>query len=141
MAKIAIIGAGSIIFSTTLLNDMLQTPGLEGSTYALMGPTLPKLQQVEEHTNKIIQKQGLTATVYSTTDRRDAVKDADYVVTTFQVGGMEAYKSDYMIPLKYGVDQSSANAWARAASSERSAASQCLPISCATWRSFVRVRC
>ena len=105
MAKIAIIGAGSIIFSTTLLNDMLQTPGLEGATYALMGPTLSKLQQVEEHTNKIIRKQGLTATIYSTTDRRDAVKDADYVVTTFQVGGMEAYKSDYMIPLKYGVDQ------------------------------------
>ena len=40
MPKIAIIGAGSIIFSTTLLNDLLQTPGLEGSTYALMGPTL-----------------------------------------------------------------------------------------------------
>jgi len=105
MAKIAIIGAGSIIFSTTLLNDLLQTPGLEGSTYALMGPTLSKLQQVEEYTNRIIQKHGLTATVYATTDRRDAVKDADYVVTTFQVGGMEAYKSDYMIPLKYGVDQ------------------------------------
>ena len=105
MPKIAIIGAGSIIFSTTLLNDLLQTPGLEGSTYALMGPTLSKLQQVEEYTNRIIQKHGLTATVYSTTDRRDAVKGADYVVTTFQVGGMEAYKSDYMIPLKYGVDQ------------------------------------
>jgi alpha-galactosidase len=105
MPKIAIIGAGSIIFSTTLLNDLLQTPGLEGWTYALMGPTLSKLQRVEEYTKKIIAKNGLSAQVYSTTDRRDAVKDADYVVTAFQVGGMEAYKSDYMIPLKYGVDQ------------------------------------
>jgi alpha-galactosidase len=105
MAKIAIIGAGSIIFSTTLLNDMLQTPGLEGSTYALMGPTMSKLKKVEDYTNKVIQKNKLDARVYSTTDRREAVKSADYVVTTFQVGGMEAYKSDYTIPLKYGVDQ------------------------------------
>lgn len=105
MPKIAMIGAGSIIFSTTLLNDLLQTPGLEGSTYALMGPTLSKLKSVEAYTNKIIAKHSLDATVYSTTDRRDAVKDADYVITMFQVGGMEAYKSDYMIPLKYGVDQ------------------------------------
>jgi alpha-galactosidase len=105
MAKIAIIGGGSIIFGTTLLNDLLQTPGLEGSTYALMGPTLSKLQRVQDYTEKIIEKNKLKAKVYSTTDRKDAVRGADYVVAAFQVGGMEAYKSDYMIPLKYGVDQ------------------------------------
>jgi alpha-galactosidase len=105
MARIAMIGAGSIIFSTTLLNDLLQTPGLEGSTYVLMGPTFEKLLKVEEYTNKIIKKNGLSATVYSTTDRREAVKGADYVITMFQVGGMEAYKSDYFIPLDHGVDQ------------------------------------
>ena len=47
MPKIAIIGAGSIIFSTTLLNDMFATPALKGSTYALMGPTLWKLEKME----------------------------------------------------------------------------------------------
>ena len=46
MPKIAMIGGGSIIFSTTLLNDLLGTECLEGSTYVLMGPTLSKLQQV-----------------------------------------------------------------------------------------------
>jgi alpha-galactosidase len=105
MPKIAMIGGGSIIFSTTLLNDLLGTECLEGSTYVLMGPTLSKLQQVEAYTKKVIQKNNLKADIYSTTNMREAVKDADYVIAMFQVGGMDAYKLDYEIPLKYGVDQ------------------------------------
>jgi len=50
MAKIALIGAGSIIFGTTLLNDLLQTEALDGSTYALMSPTMSKLKKVEDYT-------------------------------------------------------------------------------------------
>ncbi len=105
MSKIAIIGAGSMVFSTTLLNDILQTPGLEGATVALMGPTMSKLEKVENYTNKIIKKNNLSIQIFSTTDRREAIKDADFVITTFQIGGMEAYKYDYEIPMKYGVDQ------------------------------------
>jgi len=105
MSKIAIIGAGSMVFSTTLLNDILQTPGLEDATVALMGPTMSKLKKVEDYTNKIIKKNNLSIQIFSTTDRREAIKDADFVITTFQIGGMEAYKYDYEIPMKYGVDQ------------------------------------
>ena len=105
MAKIAILGAGSITFGTTLLNDLLATKALEGSTYALMGPTLSKLERVENFTKKIIYHNNISAHIYSTTDRRDALKDADYVITTLQIGGMGSYKQDYEIPMKYGVDQ------------------------------------
>lgn len=105
MSKIAIIGAGSMVFSTTLLNDILQTPGLEDATIALMGPTISKLKKVESYTNKIIEKNNLSLEIFSTTDRREAIKDADFVIATFQIGGMEAYKYDYEIPMKYGVDQ------------------------------------
>jgi alpha-galactosidase len=105
MAKIAILGAGSITFGTTLLNDMLGTEALEGSTYALMGPTLSKLKKVEVFTKKLIKNNNLSASVYSTTDRRNALKDADYVIAILQIGGMESYKTDYEIPMKYGVDQ------------------------------------
>ena len=70
MSKIAIIGAGSMVFSTTLLNDILQTPGLEDATVALMGPTMSKLKKVEGYTNKIIEKNKLSLKIFSTTDRR-----------------------------------------------------------------------
>ena len=105
MAKIAIIGAGSIIFATTLLNDMLATKCLDGSTYALMDPSASKLEKVEKWVKNVIAKQNIHSNVYSTTERRDALKDADYVLAVFQIGGMDAYKLDYEIPLKYGVDQ------------------------------------
>lgn len=105
MSKIAIIGAGSMVFSTTLLNDILQTLGLEDVTVALMGPTMSKLKKVEDYTNKIIKKNNLSIQIFSTTDRREAIKDADFVIATFQIGGMEAYRYDYEIPMKYGVDQ------------------------------------
>lgn len=105
MPKIALIGAGSIIFATTLLNDMLGTECLKGASYALMGPTKWKLDKIESWAKGVIAKNKLDATVHSTTDRRDALKGADYVLLLFQVGGLEAYRLDYEIPMKYGVDQ------------------------------------
>lgn len=104
MPKIALIGAGSIVFATTLLNDMLTTPSLSASEFALMDLNQPKLQRVENHIRRLVAKAGLKAAVWSTTDRREALKEADYVITTFQIGGMDAFQLDYEIPKKYGVD-------------------------------------
>lgn len=105
MPKIAIIGAGSVVFCQTFLNDLLSTEALDGATYALMGPTLSKLQIVEAHTRKVIERNGLTSTVYSTTDRREALKNADYVILILKIGGKETAEIDKGIPLRYGVDQ------------------------------------
>jgi alpha-galactosidase len=99
------IGAGSIVFCKTLLNDMLGTPALEGATYALMSPTETKLRRMEAFAKRMVSENGRLANVYATTDRREAIRDADYVVCMVQVGGVEAFKYDYEIPLKYGVDQ------------------------------------
>jgi alpha-galactosidase len=105
MAKIAIIGAGSMVFSTTLTNDIMQTPGLENATVALMDPVLSKVKSVEEYVNKIIKSNNLSHKMFATSDRIEALQGADYVITTFQVGGLDVYQHDYEIPLKYGVDQ------------------------------------
>ena len=105
MAKVAIIGAGSIIFCKTLLNDMFATPALKGSTFALMGPTMWKLEKMKTYADNIVQKNRLDAKIYCTTDQRDALKGADYVILMFQVGGVEAFKYDYEVPFKHGVDQ------------------------------------
>ena len=48
MPRIALIGAGSIVFATTLLNDMLATPSLSGSEFALMDLNRDKLWQAME---------------------------------------------------------------------------------------------
>jgi len=105
MAKIAIIGAGSVIFCKTLLNDLFSTQVLAGSTYSLMGPTMWKLEKMKTYADQVIDKNKIDAKVHCTTDRREALKNADYVILMFQVGGVEAFGIDYEIPLKYGVDQ------------------------------------
>jgi len=105
MAKIALIGAGSLIFCKTLLNDMFATPALRGSTYTLMGPTMWKLEKMKQYADQIIDKNQIAAEVKCTTDRKEALTGADYVILMYQVGGLEAYEFDYLIPMKYGVDQ------------------------------------
>ena len=44
-------------------------------------------------------------TIAATTDRRAALDGADYVIVTFQVGGLDAYRHDVEIPRRYGLDQ------------------------------------
>lgn len=105
MSKVAIIGAGSMVFTKQFLNDMFQTPCMAGSTYALMGPTRWKLDKMKEYADQLITKNNLDATVTCTTDQREALKDADFVILTFLIGGDEAYAADIEIPMKYGVDQ------------------------------------
>jgi alpha-galactosidase len=105
MAKVAIIGAGSIVFCKTLMLDILATPGLQDTEFALMAPSTGRTSQVEEFANRVIKANGLKAKAWKTTDRREALKDADYVIATFQVGGVQGFEVDYQIPYKYGVDQ------------------------------------
>ncbi|MBC8446973.1 MAG: alpha-galactosidase [Chloroflexi bacterium] len=105
MAKVAIIGAGSIVFCKTLILDILATGGLEDTEFALMAPSTRRTPYVESFVQRVIEANDLPARVWLTTDSREAVKGADYVITTFQVGGIEGFAADYKIPLKYGVDQ------------------------------------
>jgi len=105
MAKVAIIGAGSIVFCKTLMLDIMATPGLEGTEFALMAPSTRRTPHVEAFARRVIEANGLPASVYVTTDQREAVAGADYVIATFQVGGLQGFEADYQIPLKHGVDQ------------------------------------
>ena len=93
------------MFCKTLLNDMFNTPALADFEYALMDPSMDKIGKMKDYAQKIIDKNKLKARVYATTERRDALKDAKYVILMFQIGGNDAFKLDYEIPLKYGVDQ------------------------------------
>lgn len=105
MAKVAIIGAGSIVFCKTLMQDILATPGLEDTEFALMAPSTARTSQVEAFAQRVIKDNKLPARVWKTTDRRKALEGADYVVATFQVGGVKGFEMDYKVPLNHGVDQ------------------------------------
>ncbi|MHC4185900.1 MAG: alpha-galactosidase, partial [Planctomycetota bacterium] len=103
--KIAMIGAGSIVFCKTLMSDIMATPALADSEFALMSRTEPRLRRMEAFGKKMLKENDLPGKVWATLDRREAVKGADFVVVMVQVGGVEAFGIDYKVPLKYGVDQ------------------------------------
>lgn len=105
MPKITFIGAGSLVFTRNLCSDILLTPALQESTITLMDIDPARLAQARSIVQAMIDRRRLNARVVATTDRAEAVAGADYVVTTFQQGGLDAYKLDIDIPRKYGVEQ------------------------------------
>ncbi len=105
MPKITFIGAGSVVFTRNLCSDILLTPALQDATITLMDIDTERLQQARDLVQALIDQRKLRATLEATTDRREAVRGADYVVTTFQQGGLQAYQQDIDIPQRYGVEQ------------------------------------
>lgn len=105
MPRIAMIGAGSIVFCKTLMMDILATPALRDSEFRLMSRTKPKLDRMKKFADRVIRDNKLAARASITLDRREALKDADYVIAMLQVGGVDAFEMDYQIPLKHGIDQ------------------------------------
>lgn len=104
--KITLIGAGSVVFAKTLIGDVLQFPELSDAHICLMDIDPVRLKVALAMTQKIINKLGVRATVSATTDRREAVAGARYVICTIQVGGYRpGTVIDFEIPKKYGLQQ------------------------------------
>jgi alpha-galactosidase len=103
--KTTIIGAGGYVFPFRLIGDLLSFPALRSAELCLMDINPDKLAPVAEATRKLVAHHGFDTEVVETTDRRAALTDADFVIITFQVGGVESYRWDVEIPRRYGVDQ------------------------------------
>ena len=54
---------------------------------------------------RVVAERGAPARVEATLGRREAVRLADYVITTFQQGGRDACRLDIGSPRSYGVEQ------------------------------------
>lgn len=103
--KIAIIGAGGVIFPLRLMGDMLTFPSLRGATYALMDLDRTRAERTAVAARDLAKHYGFPATIEATDDRREALTGAAYVIVTFMVGGLDVYRHDMEIPRTYGVDQ------------------------------------
>ncbi|WP_233281129.1 alpha-glucosidase/alpha-galactosidase [Paenibacillus algicola] len=105
LLKIAMIGAGSVGFTRRLMMDLLAVEEFQDTEFRMMDINEENLTMVVNLCRKMIEDNGLAATIQATTDQREAITDANYIICTARVGGLEAFKHDVEIPLKYGVDQ------------------------------------
>jgi alpha-galactosidase len=102
---VAFIGAGSVGFTRKLALDILTVPELRDTRFALHDINEHNLDMVAQLLDKDIAANSLRATITRSTDRRRALDGADYVINCTRIGGLEAFKTDIEIPLKYGIDQ------------------------------------
>lgn len=103
--KIAMVGAGSIGFTRRLMRDILTVPELQDTTFSFTDISERNLDMVTQLCQRDLESAGLPARLISTTDRRAAFADSDYVICMIRQGGLEAFQLDIDIPLQYGVDQ------------------------------------
>jgi alpha-galactosidase len=103
--KVAIIGAGSTVFATELMTDILATPTLGHGTFALVDIDAGRLELAHQMAEFLIARSGRDWTVEASTDRTKVLAGSDYVINTIEVAGLANVGHDYEIPLKYGVDQ------------------------------------
>jgi alpha-galactosidase len=103
--RIVIVGAGGYVFPLRLSIDILSFPELQSAQLVLFDISEESLKRTYDRVKRVVANNKLPAKVEMTTNRRKALKGADYVIVAFQVGGVDAYKHDVEIPRKYGLDQ------------------------------------
>lgn len=104
--KIAFIGAGGIEFTRRLLTDILSVKELRNRfEISFMDINEKNLDMVTRLCQRDIDHNGIDLKIQSTTNRREALKDADYIINAVRIGGLEAFEKDIDIPLQYGIDQ------------------------------------
>lgn len=103
--KIAFIGAGSLIFTRTLFTDIMSVPEFKNIDIAFTDINAANLEKVTKLCQADLEANGISTKIQSTTERREAFKDAKYIINCVRIGGIEAFETDIEIPLEYGVDQ------------------------------------
>ena len=103
MTRIVLVGAGSVEFTRNLLADFLSYPELRDATIVLHDSDADRLStatRMAEWTSKTL---GAEPHIEAHLDRRQALRGAEFVVNTIQVGGARATRLDFEVPGRYGL--------------------------------------
>ena len=103
--RIVFIGAGSVVFTRNLTRDILTFPELSDSEIVLMDIDGERLARAERLVRRMVETAEVPTRVTATTERRAALKGADYVIVTIQVGGTDQWETDIRVPESFGVSQ------------------------------------
>jgi len=104
--KVVMIGAGSF-FTASILRDVVTIPNHSGGELCLIDVDAERLELSRRLMVKILEatEQSERWTVRASTDRRELLPDADYLINSIEVEGEACVRPDNDIPLEYGVSQ------------------------------------
>jgi alpha-galactosidase len=104
--KIVVIGAGSAIFGLNTVAAMLRSRRLQGSTLALVDRNADTLALMTRLAERLNQEWNSKVHITSHTHHASALEAAAFVVSAIEVPPREKlWRSDFELPLKYGVRQ------------------------------------
>ena len=114
MLKITFIGAGSTVFAKNVLGDSMLTPALRDAEIALYDIDENRLEEsymLISKVNELYNENRASVKKYlGVEERKDALRDATFVINAIQVGGYEPCTViDFEIPKKYGLRQTIAD--------------------------------
>jgi len=101
--KIVFIGAGSLVFTRSLVRDILTFDAFKDAEIALVDINESNLSYAKKAVDSIVAKGNYPAKVTATTDRREVLAGADGVLTTIAVGDYRDFYNDVAIPSSYGI--------------------------------------
>jgi len=110
VAKVTIIGAGSVEFTRSIISDLCAYRELHGTlTIALHDIEAERLTYAERAATQLVGRSNAGYAVSAHASRGPAVDGADYVINEIQVGGFPATLTDFDIPKRYGLRQTIAD--------------------------------
>lgn len=114
MIKITFMGAGSTVFARNVLGDCMCTPALRNAEIALYDIDPVRLEEskviLDAINRNVNESRADIRTYLGVENRKEALRNANFVVNAIQVGGYEPCTViDFEIPKKYGLRQTIAD--------------------------------
>ncbi len=114
MIKITFLGAGSTVFARNVLGDCMCTPALQNAEIALYDIDEQRLDEsfiiLSAINQNVNEGRSVIKKYLGVENRKDSLRNADFVVNAIQVGGYEpSTVIDFEIPKKYGLRQTIAD--------------------------------
>lgn len=104
--QVTIIGGGSYQWGPKLITDLLGVEALAGMELVLEDIDPAPLEPLGAYARRAVETTGAACSVRTTTDQREALDGADFVIVTISTGGFASMSVDLEVPARYGIFQS-----------------------------------
>jgi alpha-galactosidase len=101
--KITVIGGGSSMFVPGLIRSLIEIGCFAGAQLTLMDTDARRAAVMRDLGTQLAAAENCALEITATTDRRAALRGADFVIVAISVGGMGAWETDIELPARYGV--------------------------------------
>ncbi len=101
--KVVVIGAGSLFFGRQAIWQMVHSEHLRTGTLGLVDTDAERLEKMATLARKVVEHTGVPLAIEASVERRDVLKDADFVVLSFADRGVHFRGVDCDVSLKHGI--------------------------------------